>query len=77
MIDTIFTQPVNRGQKVVVSKLWGDWWLLHGLPEDALAVLAGVQLAADVNPFGGAFGFEAELVEGDVVNEPVEPFVEC
>ena len=64
-------------KKVVVSKLWGDWWLLHGLPEDALAILRGVGFAADVNPFGGAFGFETKLVEGDVVDEPVEPFVEC
>ena len=50
---------------------------LDNLPEDALAVLAQVEFAADVNPFGGAFGFETQLVEGDVVDEPVEPFVEC
>ena len=33
--------------------------------------------AKRLNPFGSAFGFEAQLVEGDVVNQPVEPFVEC
>ena len=45
---------------------------LDSLPEDALLVLAGVWFAADVNPFGGAFRFETKLVEGDVVDEPVE-----
>ena len=28
--------------------------------------------AKRLNPFGGAFGFEAELVEGCIVNQPVE-----
>ena len=50
---------------------------LNSLPENALAILAQAEFAADVNPFGGASGFEAQLVEGDVVNQPVEPFVEC
>lgn len=48
--------------------------LLNRLPEDALAVLAQVHLAADVDPFGGASGFETQLVERGVVDEPIKGF---
>ena len=45
--------------------------LLH--LEDALAVLGGVELAADVNPFGGTALLEAELIKMGVIQKPVEP----
>ena len=68
-------QEIRHREKAPVLRLRLE--RLESLPEDALAVLAQVQFAADVNPFGGASGFETQLVEGDVVDEPVEPFVEC